>query len=157
MRAVGPLTTLYSVCLDSTIGMMKTILNPTRLAKPSGYANGILVEGGRLLFLAGQTGMDATGKIAAPGDLVAQFAQALGNLKAVLEAAGGAMTDIVKLTIFVTNKNLYRANLRPLGEAYRSFFGRYYPAMTLVEVKSLFDEEAMVEIEGTAVLEGTSS
>jgi enamine deaminase RidA (YjgF/YER057c/UK114 family) len=136
--------------------MQKNILNPPSLAKPSGYANGILVEGGRLLFLAGQTGMDATGKIAAPGDLVAQFTRALANLKAVIEEAGGAMTDIVKLNIFVTDKNLYRANLKPLGEAYRSFFGRYYPAMTLVEVKSLFDDEAMVEIEGTAVLEGTS-
>ncbi len=137
--------------------MQKNILNPVSLAKPSGYSNGILAEGGHLLFLAGQTGMDATGKIVAPGDLVAQFTQALANLRAVLEEAGGTMNDIVKLTIFVTNKNLYRANLKPLGEAYRSFFGRYYPAMTLVEVKSLFDDEAMVEIEGTAVLEGTSS
>jgi enamine deaminase RidA (YjgF/YER057c/UK114 family) len=137
--------------------MKKSIVDPSSLATPSGYANGILAEGGRILFLAGQTGMDATGAIAAPGDLVAQFTRALANLKAVVEEAGGAMADIVKLTIFITNKNLYRANLKPLGEAYRSFFGRYYPAMTLVEVKSLFDDEAMVEIEGIAVLEGTSS
>ena len=132
--------------------MTRTILNPASLAKPSGYSNGILTEGGRLLFLAGQTGMDATGAIAAPGDLPAQFTQALTNLKAVLTEAGGAMTDIVKLSLFVTDKNLYRANLKPLGEAYRSFFGRYYPVMTLVEVKSLFDDQAMIEIEGIAVL-----
>jgi enamine deaminase RidA (YjgF/YER057c/UK114 family) len=132
--------------------MQKTIVNPAALAKPSGYANGILTEGGRLLFLAGQTGMDASGAIANPGDLVAQFEQALANLKVVVDEAGGAMTDIVKLTIFVTDKAAYKANLKPIGEVYRSFFGRYYPAMTLVEVKSLFDDTALVEIEGLAVI-----
>ena len=132
--------------------MTKTILNPSSLARPSGYAHGILTEGGRVLFLAGQTGTGPEGNVASPGDLVAQFAQALFNLKAVVEAAGGAMTDIVKLTIFVTDKAAYKANLKPLGEVYRSFFGRYYPAMTLVEVKSLFDDEALVEIEGVAVI-----
>lgn len=130
------------------------IVNPTSLARPSGYSHGIAAEGGRLVFLAGQTGMDATGHIANPGDLVAQFRQALANLQAVIAEAGGTMTDIVKLTIFVTDKAAYRANLKPLGETYRAFFGRYYPAMTLVEVKSLFDDEAMVEIEAIAVIEG---
>ena len=132
--------------------MNKTVLNPPSLPKPSGYAHGVLVEGGRVLFLAGQTGTGPTGNIASPGDLVAQFSQALFNLKVVIEAAGGVMTDTVKLTIFVTDKGAYRANLKPLGEAYRSFFGRYYPAMTLVEVKGLFDNEALVEVEGIAVI-----
>ena len=132
--------------------MEKTILNPSTLPKPSGYANGILAEGGRLLFLAGQIGMDASGRIAARGDIVAQFTQALANLQAVVAEAGGTMTDIVKLTIFVSDKAAYKANLKPIGDAYRSFFGRYYPAMTLVEVKSLFDDEALVELEGLAVL-----
>ena len=131
---------------------VKTVVNPESFVKPSGYANGILTEGGRLLFLAGQTGMDAAGEIAAPGDLVAQFGQALANLKAVVEEAGGTMTDVVKLTLFVTDRAAYRANLKPIGEAYRSFFGHYYPAMTLVEVKSLFDDKALVEIEGVAVI-----
>lgn len=63
------------------------------------------------------------------------------------------MTDVVKLTIFITDKAAYRANLKPVGDAYRSVFGRYYPAMTLVEVKSLFDEAALVEIEGMAVID----
>ena len=132
--------------------MSKTTINPSSLAKPSGYSNGILAEG-RLLYLAGQTGMDATGRIAAPGDLVAQFAQALANLKAVVTEAGGAMTDVVKLNIYVTDKNSYKTNLKPIGEAYRSVFGKHYPVMTLVEVKSLFDDEAMVEIEGLAVVD----
>jgi enamine deaminase RidA (YjgF/YER057c/UK114 family) len=132
--------------------MNKTIINPSRLAKPSGYANGVLTQGGRLLFLAGQTGMDQAGHIVAPDDLVAQFTQALANLQAVVTEAGGAMTDVVKLTIFVTDKALYRAHLKPIGEAYRTFFGRYYPAMTLVEVKSLFDDAALVEVEGVAVI-----
>ena len=132
--------------------MKKEIINPPALAKPSGYAHGLLAEGGRVLFLAGQTGMGPEGNIASPGDLVAQFAQALFNLRAVVEAAGGTMTDIVKLNLYVADKAAYKANLKPIGEAYRSFFGRYYPAMTLVEVKGLFDDEALVEIEGIAVI-----
>jgi len=131
--------------------MQKLIINPASLAKPSGYSNGVLAAG-RLLALAGQTGMDAAGRIAAPGDVAAQFRQALANLKAVVDEAGGAMTDIVKLTIFVADKPAYQANLKPIGAAYREFFGRYYPAMTLVEVKSLYDDAALVEIEGWAVL-----
>jgi enamine deaminase RidA (YjgF/YER057c/UK114 family) len=130
----------------------KETLTPATLAQPSGFSHGISAEGGRLVFLAGQTGMDETGRIASPGDLVAQFRQALANLQAVMTEAGGAMTDIVKMTIFVTDKAAYRANLKPLGEVYRSFFGRYYPAMTLVEVKSLFDDEALVEVEAIAVV-----
>jgi hypothetical protein len=74
-------------------------------------------------------------------------------LKAVVTEAGGAMTDIVKLTLYVTDKADYRANLKTIGDVYRSCFGRYYPAMTLVEVKSLFDDEAMVEVEGLAVVD----
>ena len=132
--------------------MKKDILNPPSLPRPSGYSNGILTEGGRVLFLAGQIGMGPEGNIASPGDLVAQFAQALFNLRAVVEAAGGTMTDIVKLNLYVTDKAAYKANLKPIGEAYRSFFGRYYPAMTLVEVKGLFDDDALVEIEGIAVI-----
>jgi enamine deaminase RidA (YjgF/YER057c/UK114 family) len=132
--------------------MSKTIVNPASLVGPSGYAHGVL-SGGRLLFLAGQTGMDATGRIVAPGDLVAQFRQALANLQTVLQEADGQMSDIVKLTLFVTDKRAYQAQLKPIGEAYRTFFGRYYPAMTLVEVTSLFDDEALIEIDGFAMLE----
>jgi len=132
--------------------MQKSILNPSTLARPSGYAHGIAAQGGRLVFLAGQTGMDAAGKIVAPEDMVGQFRQALVNLQEVVRAAGGQMTDIVKLTLFVTNKAAYQAKVREIGQVYRSFFGKYYPAMTLVEVKSLWDSEAMIEIEGLAVV-----
>lgn len=132
--------------------MDKQLHNPPTLAAPAGYTNGITTRGGRLLFLAGQTGMDASGKIAAPGDLAGQFALALANLRVVVEAAGGQMTDIVKLTLFVTDAAAYRAQIRPLGAAYRAVFDRYYPAMTLVEVKGLFDPQALIEIEGLAVL-----
>jgi enamine deaminase RidA (YjgF/YER057c/UK114 family) len=134
--------------------MSKTIVNPASLVKPSGFAHGIVAPGGRLLFLAGQTGTDATGRITAPGDLLAQFRQALANLKAVLDEAGGQMSDIVKLTLFVTDKRAYLNQLKPIGDAYRAYFGRYYPAMTLVEVKGLFDDAAVIEIEGIAVLPG---
>ena len=132
--------------------MAKRLVNPPSLAKPAGFSHGV-AAGGHFLFLAGQVGMDATGRIVAPGDLVAQFSQALANLQAVLAQAGGQMTDIVKLTLFVTDKRAYLAQLKPIGEAYRAFFGRYFPAMTLVEVKSLFDDAALIEIEGIAVLE----
>lgn len=132
--------------------MHKTSVNPAILVKPSGYAHGIVTHGGRSLFLAGQTGMDQSGKIATPNDIVAQFTQALNNIKAVIDEADGEMTDIVKLNLFVTDKAAYQANLKPIGASYRDFFGRYYPAMTLVEVKSLFDDQALIEIEGIAVL-----
>ena len=132
--------------------MSKTILNPPSLPKPSGFSHGIVTEGGRLLFLAGQPGLDASGKIAAPDDLVAQFTQALANIKTVVEAAGGQMTDIVKLTFYVRDRDDYKAHLKPLGAAYRAFFGGYYPATTLVEVSNLFDDGALIEIDGMAVV-----
>jgi len=131
--------------------MTKSLINPASLVKPNGFSHAVLASG-RLLFLAGQIGADATGRVAAPDDLVAQFRQALANLQVVVTEAGGQMTDIVKLTLFVTDKQDYLEQLKPIGEAYRSFFGRYFPAMTLVEVSSLFDDEAMIEIEGLAVL-----
>ncbi len=132
--------------------MEKRILNPSTLAKPSGFVHGILTKGGHLLFLAGQPGLDASGQVVAPGDLVAQFAQALGNLQAVVQAASGTLTDIVKLTIYVRDKEAYKANRKALGTAWRSFFGNYYPAVTLVQVSDLFDEGALVEIDGIAVI-----
>src|SRR5437764_2873058 len=112
--------------------MRKTIINAPSLPTPRGFSHGILTVGGRLLFLAGQPGVDASGKVVAPGDLVAQFAQAIANLKTVVESAGGAPGDIVKLTIYVLHKHDYQNNLKAIGEAYRAVFGRYYPAMTLV-------------------------
>jgi enamine deaminase RidA (YjgF/YER057c/UK114 family) len=132
--------------------MDKTFINPATLAKPTGFTHGISTSGGRLLALAGQPGLDSNGKVASPGDIVAQSAQAYANLKAVIDAAGGKAEDVVKLTIYVTDKAAYKANLRPIGQAYRNVFGKHFPAMTLVEVKSLFDDAALIEIDGFAVI-----
>lgn len=132
--------------------MAKALINPPSLVKPSGYSHAIITKGGQLVFLAGQTGMDATGQIASPGDLVAQFRQALANIQTIMAEAGGTMTDIVQMTFFVTDKAAYRASLKPIGEVYRAFFGRYYPAITLVEVNSLFDDAALIEIAAIAVI-----
>ncbi|MGH2542412.1 MAG: RidA family protein [Ardenticatenaceae bacterium] len=132
--------------------MEKQIINPPELAPPRGFNHGILVSGGRLLFLAGQDASDGEGRIVAPGDLVAQFEQILSNLRAVVEAAGGQMQDIVKLTIFVADRDAYRVNLPLLGEIYRRYFGRYYPAMALLEISGFFQEGAVIEIESIAVI-----
>jgi enamine deaminase RidA (YjgF/YER057c/UK114 family) len=133
--------------------MGKTIINPPILARPRGFSHGVLVSGGQLLFLAGQTGSDAEGNILAPGDLVSQYEQVLLNLKMVVEAAGGKMQDIVKINIFVRDRDDYLAHLKQLGQVHRSFFGNYYPATALFEISRLFQDEAVIEIEGMAVLE----
>jgi enamine deaminase RidA (YjgF/YER057c/UK114 family) len=133
--------------------MPKTPLNPSTLAKPSGFTHGIVTQGGRLLFIAGQTAMDSTGAIVTqPPDIVGQFRQVLSNIKAVIDEAGGQMTDIVKMTIFVADKAAYQLHLKELGTIHQSFFGKYYPAMALIEIKSLWNEEAMIEIESIAVI-----
>jgi enamine deaminase RidA (YjgF/YER057c/UK114 family) len=131
---------------------MKQLINPDSLAAPRGFNHGILVTGGKLLFLAGQTASDASGNIVSPGDLTAQYEQALLNHKAVVEAAGGTMTDIVKMNVYVLDKNDYASKLKALGEVHRKYFGGYYPAMALFEVKSLFQDEALIELEGIAVI-----
>jgi len=134
--------------------MEKRIINPPTLAPPKGFNHGILVTGGQLLFLAGQDASDAKGRIVAPDDLVAQFEQVLLNLKAVVEAAGGTMQDIVKLNVFVRDRADYVAKLKPLGQVFRSYFGEYYPTMALFEVSNLFQQEALIELEGIAVVGG---
>jgi enamine deaminase RidA (YjgF/YER057c/UK114 family) len=131
----------------------KAIINPSSLARPVGFSHGIAVTGGRLLFLAGQTGSDAEGRIIAPGDIVAQYEQIMRNFQAVVEAAGGTMQDITKLNIFVRDRDAYLAQLKELGRAHRSFFGAYYPAMALFEISRFFQDEALIEIEGMAVID----
>jgi enamine deaminase RidA (YjgF/YER057c/UK114 family) len=133
--------------------MEKTIINPPILAHPTGFSHGILVRGGSLLFLAGQTGSNVHGQIVAPGDVVAQYEQALRNLQTVVEATGGKMQDITKLNIFVRDRDDYLAHLKPLGVVHRSFFGTYYPAMALFEVSRFFQNETLIEIEGLAVID----
>src|SRR5215469_10853947 len=132
--------------------MEKTIINPPILVRPRGFSHGVLVPGGQFLFLAGQTGSDAEGNIVAPGDLVGQYEQVLLNLKTVVEAAGGKMQDITKINIFVRDRDDYLAQLKPLGRVHRAFFGDYYPATALFEISRFFQDEALIEIEGMAVL-----
>ena len=132
--------------------MTKTLINPQTLAQPRGFSHGILVTGGQLLFLSGQTASNAEGQIVAPGDLVAQYEQVLRNLQTVVESAGGTMQDIVKMTIFVSDRDDYHAHLKQLGRVHRSFFGTYYPATALFEISRFFQDEALIEIEGLAVI-----
>jgi NAD(P)-dependent dehydrogenase (short-subunit alcohol dehydrogenase family)/enamine deaminase RidA (YjgF/YER057c/UK114 family) len=128
------------------------IINPGELGAPRGWNNGMLVQaGGRTLFIAGQTARDGSGQVPA-ADFVSQFDRALGNVLAVLRQAGGEPEDIGRFTIYVTGLAHYRASLEPLGEVYRRRMGTHFPAMALVEVTSLVDPQAVVEIEATAVL-----
>lgn len=127
------------------------IINPTDLPAPQGYSHGIAAQG-RLLFVAGQIGWSPTGALVGVG-FADQFDQALANVLAVVAAAGGTPESVVRLTIFVTDRAGYVAARRRIGELYRARMGRHYPSMTLVEVRSLLEPGAVVEIEATAVLE----
>ena len=127
-------------------------INPESLGSPRGYSNGVLAEaGGRLLFIAGQIAWDEQQKIVSP-DFVEQFDRALANVIAVVAGAGGHTEEIARLLIYVTDKNEYRSRTREIGERYRARMGQHFPAMALVEVKSLLEDEAKIEIEGVAVL-----
>jgi enamine deaminase RidA (YjgF/YER057c/UK114 family) len=132
--------------------MEKRVINPRELPAPRGFNHGIEVRGGRLLFLAGQDASGPDGVIVAAGDLVGQLEQVLRNLSAVVRAAGGQPQDIVKLNIYVTDRDAYLANLKPLGQVFRATFGAYYPAMALFQVAGLFQDAALIELEGIAVL-----
>src|SRR5438552_1418434 len=101
------------------------IINPPALVKPVGYSHGVLRTGGRLLFLAGQIGTDGEGRLVAV-DVVRQYRQALANIKAVVEEAGGRMGDVAKLTIYVQDRDDYKAHLKELGRVHKEFFGSYY-------------------------------
>ena len=125
------------------------LFNPPALAPPVGFAHA--AAAGDLVVLGGQTAADETGRIVAPGDLVAQFARAIRNVATALQAAGSRPDRAIKLTYFVTDLAAYRAGLKPIGAAYREVFGRHYPATSLFQVSGLFDPEALVEIECVAV------
>jgi enamine deaminase RidA (YjgF/YER057c/UK114 family) len=129
-----------------------SFINPEALGSPRGYSNGVLApHGGRLLFIAGQIAWDASQRIVS-GDFVDQFGQALANVTAVVREAGGAPDQIARLVIYVTDKTEYLKHTRAIGERWREHMGRHYPAMALVEVKSLLEAEAKVEIEGIAII-----
>ena len=128
-------------------------INPQSLPKPVGFAHGWEAQGGKTVFIAGQVAMDREGRVVGKGDLVAQFRQVCENLKAVVTARGGQLDDVMKLTIYVLSKSDYKARTRDIGLVYREYFGRHYPAMTLVEVKGLYDDDCLIEIDGVAVVD----
>ena len=126
-------------------------INPGELAQPSGFSHAVAATGGRVIFLAGQTGYGPDGTIV-DGGLVPQFERALGNLLTALRAAGGEPTDLVSLTIYAVDLADYRAQAREIGQAWRRLCGRGYPAMAAVGVSRLWDAEALVEVQGIAVV-----
>jgi enamine deaminase RidA (YjgF/YER057c/UK114 family) len=126
-------------------------INPGELARPSGFSHAVSATGGRLVFLAGQTGYAPDGQIV-PGGQVAQFEQALGNLITALRAAGGKPSDLVSLTIYAVDLEEYRQHGREIGEVWRRLCGREYPAMAAIGVARLWDADALVEVQGTAVV-----
>jgi enamine deaminase RidA (YjgF/YER057c/UK114 family) len=126
------------------------ILQPPGWPRARGYANGVAAEG-RLVFVAGQIGWDATGTIVSD-DLVDQLKQTLENTLAVLREAGAGPQHVARMTWYVTDKREYLARARELGEAYRALMGHHFPAMAVVEVKALIEDRAKVEIETTAVV-----
>jgi enamine deaminase RidA (YjgF/YER057c/UK114 family) len=126
-------------------------VNPPSLASPSGFSHAVVATGGRLVFLAGQTALDRTGRIV--GDSVAsQFDQALANLLEALRAAGGSPEHLASLTVYAVDLDDYRAHSRELGTAWRRLAGRDYPAMAAIGVARLWDPAALVEIQGCAVV-----
>lgn len=129
---------------------MPRIVSPEGWKRPRGYANGMAARG-ELLAVAGQIGWNAQEQFESL-DFVDQFKTALANVVAVVEAAGGAATDIISLTIYVTDKGEYIADHKRVGAAYREVLGKHFPAMALVEVAALLEDRAKVEIQALAVL-----
>ncbi len=131
---------------------MNQVIQPEGWPRPRGYANGIIGEG-RVLFIGGQVGWDVrTTPPRFPSTFAGQFEQALANVLEVLRAAGGAPEQLTRFTIYVTDKRAYLASLEALGATWKRLLGRHYPAMALVQVVALVEDEALVEIEATAVL-----
>ena len=129
------------------------IVQPEGWKKPKGYANGVVLGGAsKLVFVAGQVAWDAEQKIAGRGDFGAQFEVALRNVAAVLRAAGAEPEHIVRLTVYVTDKQMYVAHAKKIGVIWKDVVGRHYPAMTLVEVADLLEEGALLELEATAAI-----
>jgi enamine deaminase RidA (YjgF/YER057c/UK114 family) len=129
---------------------MHKTLQPASWARPKGYANGIATSGGETIYTAGMVGWDAKGKF--PGrDFVKQVRQTLENIVAVLQEANAGPEHLVRMTWYITDKQAYLDNLAGVGAAYREVIGKNYPAMAVVQVVALMEDEAMVEIEAIAV------
>ncbi|RPF36964.1 RidA family protein [Streptomyces sp. TLI_185] len=126
-------------------------VNPPDLSPATGFSHAVVATGTRMVFLAGQTALDADGKVVGH-TLPEQFERALTNLLAALRAAGGTPADLARVTVYATDVAAYRTHAPELGHIWRELAGRDYPAMAVVEVVRLWDEEAMIELDGFAVL-----
>jgi enamine deaminase RidA (YjgF/YER057c/UK114 family) len=127
------------------------VLHPPGWAAPVGYANGVAVEPGRIVFIAGQVGWNAR-QVFETTDIVPQFAQALDNVLAVLAQAGGEARHICRMTAFCCDKPAYLAARRALGAVWRERMGSHYPAMSMIFVADLLDSPGKIELEATAVV-----
>jgi enamine deaminase RidA (YjgF/YER057c/UK114 family) len=125
-------------------------INPPELAPPLGFSHAV-VGTGRVVFLAGQTALDETGTITGDG-IVEQFERALINLLTALHAAGGDPAQLASLTIYLTDVDGYRAHTREIGRIWRRLIGGTYPAMAVIGIDRLWDVEALVEIQGHAII-----
>ncbi|MFH8655301.1 RidA family protein [Streptomyces afghaniensis] len=126
-------------------------VDPPGLAPPAGFSHAVVASGSRVVFLAGQTALDGDGKVTG-ATLPEQFEKALTNLLTALTAAGGTPSDLARVTVYATDVAAYRDHAPELGLLWRKLAGRHYPAMAVVEVVRLWDEEALVELDGFAVL-----
>jgi enamine deaminase RidA (YjgF/YER057c/UK114 family) len=129
------------------------LLNPTGLERPVGYSHVAKISSGKIVYVAGQAPFAADGSVVGKRDFVAQFRQVVLNLKTAVEGAGGKPDQFAVLTMYVTDVEAYLANRDAIGAAYRAVFGKYFPAITLVEVKRLYHPDCMVEISGVAVVD----
>ncbi|WP_033296296.1 RidA family protein [Amycolatopsis jejuensis] len=125
-------------------------INPPELGKPSGFSHAVAAEG-RFVFLAGQTALDPEGRIVGDG-VVEQFEHALGNLLTALRAAGGEPADLCSLTVYIVDMDDYKAHARDIGRVWKRLAGADYPAMAGIGVRRLWDVEALVEVQGFAVV-----
>ena len=130
--------------------MINKIIQPDGWAPAKGYANGVLTRG-KTLYIGGQIGWNSE-KVFVSKDFIGQMEQVLNNIKKIVETAGGQVENITRLTWFLIDKNDYLSNQRNVGEAYRLVFGRHFPAMSVVVVKELIEDKALIEIEATAEL-----
>lgn len=126
-------------------------INPDELGRPAGYSHAVAVTADRLVFLAGQTALDKSGKIVG-ATVVEQFERALGNLLTALRAAGGEPADLVSITIYIVDIDDYRAHASEIGEVWHRLVGEEYPAMAGIGVNRLWDVEALVEVQGHAAV-----
>jgi len=126
-------------------------VNPPELSPPTGFSHAVVATGSRVVFLAGQTALDTEGKVVGT-TLPEQFERALANLLAALRAAGGTPADLARVTVYATDVAEYRARAVELGRIWRESAGRDYPAMAVVGVVRLWDEQALLELDGFAVL-----